>query len=488
MKDTYNILIIDDKPNHALALKEALITLEYDKNNIFPPTTGEIEKHCKQIENFGKDSDDKNKVQTYFYIVEQIEKYNISAIFLDLNHNSSDASIEAGLNGQSTGEKLVKNLIKNNIYKKIPIIIYTQYTDTDIKLDPEVRNHVGESGVICTDGCDFTPKGLGTIFNKNDKFNDIKIRLEDKIIEYNKRKYHCDLAIICALDKEYKAAKKLLNNGGDWEVETNDDYELGFFKDKDRGLILKVILTSMDDNMGMVEAALRSVNLIEYAKPNIIAMTGIAGGSKDSGAYLGDVCIAKTVDNWQSGKYKEGDRLEISPEIREIGHNIGKEIEKQYKRHDKGKNLVEEFIEKDYKDKISDLIMKEIEEEQQYIEKNEEKFDEQRIKELKEKIRKKERNPEFKYVDMMTGSSLVANEKTINKEMLNRNRKAFFFDMEGYAVARVASSRNIESIIIKSIVDYGNHLKGDKWHEFACDISAHFLKNVIFDVKQKEET
>lgn len=488
----YNILLIDDERTNLNAMRGALADIGYKTTCIYPMFS-EIKDFSSNIRSFAKKEE---YIQMYFYIVKKIEEYNISAIFLDLNHDNKKAnttdrpSDEEGI--LSSGEKLALRLISNNLYKNIPITIYTRYATDDLKLKRKIRVHVGQHGLISLKDVkqNFTSKEIYKVFEKKD-FK--KIRIDDKVEFYLENKTeNCDVGVICALNKEYQSVKNIISS---WKTEGR--YIHAFVEDENSETILNIILTSMGDHMGMVEASLRSVDLIDYAKPKYIGMSGIAGGNKNAGACLGDVAIAESIDNWQSGKYssKEGaDRIEITPDPRSIPVTV-KDILDDMGRHAEETKipLIAKIINDYGVEKLIYLIDEEIEQDKKYIQeinknKNLNKNDKERkIKKINDDMRGKFKYPEIKVRDMMTGSSLVANERIINEEMENRNRKAFFFDMEGYAVAYIATSKRLDgAIIIKSIVDYGNHMKGDKWHKFACDASAQVLIDLMMIVKSKE--
>ena len=443
------ILLIDDDYKRFKIVQDALFmdANDNEEESIFSEDKYEIFPKEDEAKDFCYFISSNENIDIYFKIFQYIEENNIDILFTDLTFNPGNNI------GNSSGEFLIEKLLSDNLHSKLPIIAYSRKSNKQIELKADIRAKITyiPVGAEINDASEIKRKILTEIKNVE--------LIEDKIKEYKNSKYGFDLAIICALNKEYEAVKKLSEEK--WTpVEQN--YEISYWKNNESQRILKVALTSMDNNMGMVEATLRTLDLINLTKPKLVAMTGIAGGSKINGARLGDVCVAKTVDNWQSGKYKSGGRIELSPEIRGIDQDIKEIIEKhiRFKRH---KKIIEEIIEKFDKNTIEKLIRAEIKADKKYLKEIE---DENEKEKFEKTIRNKDRLPEFKFMDMMTGSSLVTDEKIISKEMLNRNRKAFFFDMEGYAVARTSHTKNIKWIVIKSIVDYGDHQKGDNWHKF----------------------
>lgn len=465
------ILLIDDNPDRMRIVRESLVDtgLRNAGDPIFNSEKFEIYPKEDSIEDFCKNVRELDSTLLYFMIYEFIEENSIDALFTDLTFNDIDKI------GSSSGEKLIKKLLENNLHKDLPIIAYSRKSENQVDLDKDIRAKITYVfvGTEINDAAEIRRK-----FKQKD-INEALI--QDKIDFYKENKCLFDLAVICALNKEYRAIKNLINNEGWSKIDRK--YDKAYWKNKQTEVILKVALTSMNDNMGMVEATLRTLDLINFSKPKLVAMTGIAGGSKKNGAKLGDVCVAKTIDNWQSGKYKTGGRFDLSPEIKEISIKIKDLIEDCYMKNEKI-NLVLDKIIKDYgKEKIDELIAEEISSDNNYLKTHIK--DRQEKVDFKNLIREKTRLPEFKFVDMMTGSSLVTDEKVIDNSMIQRNRKAFFFDMEGYAVARVSHTKEFDWIVIKAIVDYGNHLKGDDWHEFASLSSAKILYQLSFDILGK---
>lgn len=462
------ILIIDDDIDRLRVVRDALVnnTLRnggkpvFDQNFEAYPKESEFEKFCNKIQTL-----DEKKL--YFEIYKLVEEQNIDIVFTDLSFKVSDKI------GSSSGEKLIQNLLNDNLHKELPIVAYSRNTDGAVNLNEAIRSKI----VFAYVGSD-----VDDAIEIRRKFNQVIVQrlLLDKVEEYKKHKNNYDLAIICALDKEYDAVKSLITDD-EW-INVDRKYKRAYWEDEKKQIILKIILTSMNNNMGMVEATLRTLELINLAKPVLVAMTGIAGGSKSNEARLGDICAAKTVDNWQSGKYVSGGRFELAPEVKEIAPTI-KEIIESHITDKTQEQIIEDIINEYGQEKVNELITQEIKTEQQYAK----KLNTEEKNKYKHTIRQKDRLPEFKFVDMMTGSSLVADEQIIEQGMLQRNSKAFFFDMEGYAVARVSHTKGCKWIVIKAIVDYGNHQKGDEWHEFASFASAKFLYELSFDILRENE-
>ncbi len=462
----HRILLIDDNPERLKIIKQSLAAKNLRHSSISPifdNETFEFYPKDQNIDDFCKSVSKLNSIDLYFMIYKYIEDNSIDAIFTDLTFNDDD------MIGSSSGEKLINNLLKDNLHQELPIVAYSRKSNKQANLNVNIRAKIKYVfvGTEINDASAIRRK-----FNQNGLEHEI---ITDQIKNYRNNKLLFDLAVICALYKEYEAVKTLSKN---WET-VNDTIKKTYWENKDKGVILKVALTCMNNEMGMVEASLRTLDLINFTKPKLVAMTGIAGGSKKNQARLGDICVAKTIDNWQSGKYKTGGRFELSPEIKEINIRIKTLIENRYIKDDNMDSIVDGIITSYGKDKINELIKKEIERDIKYLEnitniEEKEKF--------KESIRKEVRLPKFKFVDMMTGASLVADEEIINKGMLERNRKAYAFDMEGYAVARVSYTKEVNWIVIKTIVDYGNDQKDDDWHDFASFSSAKILYHLSFDI------
>jgi nucleoside phosphorylase len=73
-----------------------------------------------------------------------------------------------------------------------------------------------------------------------------------------------------------------------------------------------------------------------------------------------------------------------------------------------------------------------------------------------------------------SGSAVVADNSTV-EAIQQQHRKLTGLDMEAYGVAAAARSSCIPkptALVIKSVVDFANSKKSDKWHGYACHVSA----------------
>jgi nucleoside phosphorylase len=242
--------------------------------------------------------------------------------------------------------------------------------------------------------------------------------------------------VICALTKELE---EVLNLRLEWhEININNKlYHRGKLGD------FSVISTS-ENKMGMPEAATITTRVIDLFNPKYVVMTGIAAGVDPSEQNFLDLLMPGRVFNWQSGKYKvkKEDNKSTEYEEKEL-HIFEKDnrIESTFISHNNtinNKKLLERTLENISFDDVNFCKPKNI-------------FNEA----------------------MVSGSAVVA-DVDIVKDKIN-GRKVYGIDMEAYGVvfACVNSPTQPKSIIIKSICDFADEKKDDKYQEFGMKISAN---------------
>lgn len=411
----YNILIIDDKEKKIDELTEVLKG-KTGTLNVFP-TEAELEGFSGKIQELANPDmlDD-----LYFYIKDYVENQSIHAIILDfyLDGNESYSTIPIE---RTDGYALLKK-IRNSSDKfaKIPIYSFTRgeaslKNGQTLSASGKIQGYVPKTDNI---GDDMTNQILFNIQYECEKYKDI---------------HYCDIAVVCALKSELEAIRQLLR----WEEFVND--ERVYYKGK---LNNYTVIATSEDKMGMAEAATLTTRVIENFDPKYVVMTGIAAGinNKDQG-YL-DLLMPDYIFNWQSGKYKVKQK---SDNIEEKTIHL---FEKDYRSEDtflKHSNIVDE-------NGLSDEIVKQLDFNNLSLAKPE------KINTYKD--------------GMVSGSAVVADSKIVSEGIVER--KINGIDMEAYGV--VFACNNAPSrpkpIIIKSISDFADEDKGDKYQEAARQVSA----------------
>ena len=333
----YNVLIIDDEYTNLNAIKETLVEFGYKRQNIYPQATRDIREFSGKISNFAKEG---KFIEMYFYIFKIIEDNNISALFVDLNHdkNKSGSNDRPGEGRKSSGERLILNLVNNKIHEGLPIVIYTRYAESDLNLNDVVGNHVGQN-VISTEkaGNHFVVDHLVELFNKKG-FQ--KQRIDRKVSQYISQRYRYNIAVVNALKLEIDPIERRLSDTKDniscSSVIHNSKY--GYIENADNGVILKILFHYMKDdnfgNYGPAETA-QTINAIkDNCKAEYIVMTGVMGGVKKK-VEIGTVVVAKESFEWdyartpESKEYHErrvphiGCSPTLEPHIKSLMQNKG---------------------------------------------------------------------------------------------------------------------------------------------------------------------
>ncbi|MBX7047307.1 MAG: hypothetical protein K1X86_15865 [Ignavibacteria bacterium] len=179
-------------------------------------------------------------------------------------------------------------------------------------------------------------------------------------------------------------------------------------------------------------------------------MAGIAAGVKDKEKNYGDILVATFTWNYDSGKYKFDTKIsktvfEADPEQIEI-------------------------------DATMVHLINELKSDKKMLEKVENNFT--------ESTTDKKSNTSLKVFlgPLASGSAVLADKKKLDKLRVNY-RKLIGIDMETfgvyYAVKNYCSNNRIKVISIKSISDFADQRKSDKYRKYAAYTSASFIYNFI---------
>jgi nucleoside phosphorylase len=248
--------------------------------------------------------------------------------------------------------------------------------------------------------------------------------------------YDYDVAIVNALEEvELDAVLALPAN---WKtcVTTGDDtiYRVGEFREGKR--TLRVVAAAALE-MGMPAATALSMKMISRFRPRYIAMTGITAGVKGS---FGDIVVASQVWDYGAGKSRRSARTasKFFPAPNYIP--LDPLLKAKFAYFGLKKNVLPSI-------KAT--------------------WDGTRIKtELKAKL-----GP------MASGAAVVENKRLIG-EIVNHNRKLAAVEMESYGVflaAMVSPKPRPLAMAIKSICDFGDVKKDDRYQLYAAYTSSRYL-------------
>ena len=203
------------------------------------------------------------------------------------------------------------------------------------------------------------------------------------------------------------------------------------------------VIAARQEEMGMTASATLTMKMIHHFAPEYVIMPGIAAGTgrvndSDDRQEYGDVLLASSVWNFSNGKFVSPQEAEIV--FGEIGFNPRPTV-------------VE--IKGDY------------------------------LKPIKEFI-KSENNEYYVHVGpMASGTAVVANKAVLKKQVITSFKDTEGVEMEGYGVA-YAAAHSYEPkphvIIAKSVCDFADERKDDRYQKFAAYTSCGFVKELLENV------
>ena len=247
-----------------------------------------------------------------------------------------------------------------------------------------------------------------------------------------KRKYLTDVALMSVTNTEFNAVMQFHN----WKAKTveGDDqiYDAATFE-RD-GKQYKLIHAKQPE-MGMTAAAATATKLIYEFRPRYLIMVGIAAGVALEGEVnqiYGDVMVPNIVWNYSAGKFVSPDEAEIS--FGELG-----------------------FLPRSTHLAVPGEVMS-------YVRKA---------------IQSPENQCHVHIGPMACGSSVVANRKVLEKQIYTQLSSTAGLDMESYAVvyaAMHATQPRPIPLVIKSVCDFADSEKSDKYQKFAAYTSCEFAK------------
>lgn len=249
-----------------------------------------------------------------------------------------------------------------------------------------------------------------------------------------------DAAIISTVPVETDAVRRMCAS---WSKESfPDDINTYYVGTLSEGEKSKKVVTVQSTDMGMVAAALTTVNLSRHYRPRYIIIVGIAAGIGEH--EFGDILIPREVWNYSSGKYCEENKdLIFKPDPKVIQLDA----------------RVLELIRQDYSKILSNI----------------------------KKMWPEKKNADLGICDapMACGTAVVANKKLVDDQIIAHFRKSGGLDMESYGVlfaARSMCDSQPIAICVKAVSDFADDDKGDGYQPYAAYASANFAKHLILNV------
>lgn len=278
--------------------------------------------------------------------------------------------------------------------------------------------------------------------NKLKKHIDLIITAKNNSPNSIQKSYDYDIAVICALDKvELESIKRLSEN---WNlIEKKNDNTVYYsctLKNGDRDIR---IVAASSNQMGMPAAAVLSMKLIHNFTPQYLVMTGICAGIKSNNVSIGDILISEPSWDYGSGKIKDinGEPV-FFPDPLQIRLNADLQSKLSIASSD---TILLEKIKNSWPGDKPDSSLK------------------------------------VHIGPFASGASVLAHVSVV-ESILRHNRKLIGIDMETYGVLYAATNCSKPRPIplsLKSVCDFADEDKNDKFQRYAAYTSSQFLYNLI---------
>jgi nucleoside phosphorylase len=250
-----------------------------------------------------------------------------------------------------------------------------------------------------------------------------------------------DVALVTALPLELEA---ILRHGGPWSrVNTSEDSLRTYYRTSTRSGISIVATCALD--MGQLNAALATRDIIEAWHPKKVLLVGIAGGL-GSNVNLGDIVVSEQIVDYELGKVTR-----------------------------KGVDLRWSVYRSD--PMLSDRL------------RNFRNLNWVRAIAIPRPDHRTEIVPKVVHNVVLSGNKIIADEKTAGA-LASVWKRAGAIEMEGAGVAAaVYQMKNGPSfIIIKGICDKADSKKADDWQPYAADAAATFAMCFVQEALQSSDT
>lgn len=344
-----------------------------------------------------------------------------------------------------TGQQLMVESILEAVGKDKPIIILSgSYEDLMDKgrLTPIIRNSAEEGFNICSF---FTFDDIRKV--KDESRDELKNSYKEALysrIEFfiNKDRTPYDFGIICALDEELAPfMDKVVPDSIRQNQIDGIRYKRSIIKTKS-GRELNFV-TACSLKMGIADAGIIASHMVTRLGVKKIFMIGVCGGRSSVGVDIGDVIIPSESVAFQRGKLKEdGFSAEVEcAKIKQSGMI----------RCDKAQTILSEL----FKEYVAKLV--------------EEKGCALDIK-----------TPNIHY-DVIACADYVIDKDGVLDDIAKQiaHRRLCAVDMESYAVFRVGEILDVETLVVKSVMDLTSK-KSDKYKSYASFIAANYLYQLLF--------
>lgn len=253
--------------------------------------------------------------------------------------------------------------------------------------------------------------------------------------------YRSSLAVICALENPELASVTRIPWLWKQIYVENDDtiyYKGEYTKGEDK----KTVYAAVASRMGITASAILSTKMILNFRPKYLAMTGITAGIPGKN-NIGDIIIADPTWDWGSGKYiKKDDEISFMPAPHQLSLDptLRGKIRRFISDHD--------ILVKIKKDWPGD---------------------------------KPENELRVHLGPLASGAAVLADEVTAGKVKL-QHRELLGIEMEAYGVFAAAEefiSPRPSVFIMKSVVDFADTQKDDRYQKYSAYTSAQAMRHFV---------
>lgn len=267
-------------------------------------------------------------------------------------------------------------------------------------------------------------------------------QIKSSVININ----HYDLGIICALREEYDAVIDVFGKES-WRKHQDNSFVLPYHTCKVSTSTVGQeysICAVCVGGAGMVQTSIYATAMYQTFSPACMFMTGFSAGLKEDKLLYGDIIVAKSVQDYSSGKVIEDPTgtLQLLREMNQL--TIRPQL-----------SYAAEELAADSK------LMSEI-----------------NLELRKNNLLDNDTNIKAVIAPTVCGPFVVASE-TMVANISKLDRKLQALDMEGFGLYSAARAMNKGCLWIKGIADFANSKKGDDFHKRASYASALFLYKLI---------
>lgn len=277
------------------------------------------------------------------------------------------------------------------------------------------------------------------------------VKTRQRFIQSSVKKNVYDVAIITALPiPEFEAVLRL--NSGRWEEVVIEDDFIKYYKTTfDQAGTSKTIIAATADQMGMTASSHLATKLILYFRPKYIVMTGIAAGIKDKDLGYGDILVAEQSWDYGSGKIIEKERtsdneladIYFQQDTRDI--QLPADLKAKITNFKLTRGHLIDEIQRGWHGNVPNTRL------------------------------------QLHLGPIGSGSYVISSEDTL-LNIKNQQRKLLGVEMETFGVYYAADHSpepKTKAISIKSVSDFGDGLKNDKYQKYAAYTSAMFAYHFI---------